>query len=92
MEIPVFAAVAAPVIMGVVAVIGQTQMLHARFNGLLALLLGVAGGASWSLWIEPETAVPVGVLNGVVAGLAASGLWSTTKSGVVEPMMERQVE
>lgn len=64
----------APIILGVVEV-AKRSGFPARHSGLLAVGLGAVGGAVLGAG-PPE----LDVVAGVVAGLAASGLWSTGKA------------
>jgi hypothetical protein len=49
-----------------------------RYAGLLAVVLGAAGGLAAHLW--GGSALALSVVDGLVAGLAAAGLWSTVKN------------
>ena len=67
---------AAPTILGVVQVVKQATGLPSRFAGLLALVLGVAGGVTFGLYADPSVGALLGGAQGIQAGLAAAGLYS----------------
>lgn len=48
-----------------------------RQAGILAAVLGVLGGVG--AWFYGESEAVASAINGLVVGLAASGLWSTGK-------------
>lgn len=68
---------ALPLVVGIVQV-AKRAGLPARFAGVLALALGVGGGIfyGYAAGLDVAASVPQGIL----VGLAASGVWSTTKS------------
>lgn len=49
-----------------------------RWAGVLAVALGALGGAAAYVWGGSEAAASV--VNGLMAGLMAAGLWSTAKN------------
>ena len=63
------------VIVGVVQVVKQTGYVSKRFAGLFAIVLGL--GLS-NLFGDGE--VTVRLFEGLMAGLMASGAWSSTKA------------
>lgn len=70
---------ALPAVVGVMEVLKQAFRIPSRWVGLTSLLLAVAGGAAYGSSV-PELGVMVGAAQGVTVGLAASGVWSTTKN------------
>lgn len=54
-----------------------------RYAGLLAAGLGLLGGAL-SYWFA-DSALAAAVVNGLVAGLGAAGVWSTVKNATQGP-------
>ncbi|HEY8414390.1 MAG TPA: hypothetical protein VIK99_01325 [Thermaerobacter sp.] len=68
---------AAAIIVAVVELCKQAGF-PAKWAGVLAAVLGAAGGLAAHLWGgSPAVAA---VVQGLVAGLAAAGLWSATKN------------
>lgn len=74
MEISTEFLILIPIIIGVVQVVKVSLGLQARYTALLALILGIAGGL-----ILGGLDVSSGV-QGIIAGLSASGLWSGAKN------------
>jgi hypothetical protein len=70
-----------PIIVGLVEVI-KPFCVDARFYPIFALLLGLLLniGVAWVLTTMAKPDIVVAVLNGVLAGLAASGLYSGYKA------------
>lgn len=52
--------------------------LSSRWAGVAAIVVAVAGNLAATYWAESPVATAV--VQGVVLGLAAAGLWSTGKS------------
>ena len=69
---------AVPLIVGIVQVLKQAG-LPSRFAGLMALVIGAAGGA-WLGAVTADVAVPAALVAGVMTGLSASGAWSVTSA------------
>ena len=74
MDILVQFAILVPVVLGVVQVI-KIVGLPIRFAPLLSLVLGVVGA-----FLIGGVSVGLIILQGIMAGLSASGLWSSVKS------------
>lgn len=74
-----FNAPAVPVIVAVVALVRQVGF-PARFAGLLAVVLGIAGALAAQGAGGLDAAVGEAGFGGLIAGLAAAGLWSTGKA------------
>jgi hypothetical protein len=71
-----------PLIVGLVQVARQAG-LPVRWAALLALVIGLAVGATWTVAISPTPTLMdwlVGVLRGITWGLAASGLYSGARA------------
>jgi len=51
--------------------------LESRWGGVLAVVVGGLGGAGAHIWAESDLAAAI--VQGIVVGLAAAGLWSTGK-------------
>ena len=68
---------AAAIIVGVVELFKRAGLNH-RWAGILAVILGIVGGCVAHVWADSELAAAVA--QGLVAGLAAAGLWSTAKN------------
>ena len=64
------------IVMAVVELIKRLG-LESRWAGALAVVLGALGGAAAHLYADSPLAVAI--VQGVVVGLAAAGLWSTGK-------------
>ena len=63
-----------PVIVGLVQAIKKTGYVKSRFLPLLAIALGIVG--AWLLTGFSS----LDVIQGIIAGLSASGLWSGSKA------------
>lgn len=74
MEISVQFLVLVPVVLGVVQVIKKTG-LSTRWSPLLSLVLGVVGALAIAKGYSADA-----VIQGLIAGLSAAGLWSGTKA------------
>lgn len=72
----------AGVVLAVVALIRQTVTIPDRFTSALAVLVGIGLNVALRTTeaAEIDGAWTATILTGVLAGLAASGLWSTGKS------------
>lgn len=73
----------APIVLALVTMLARTLRLDARWRPLLAVLLGVVwsvGLASSNSTLAAPGGMAKALLSGVVAGLAASGLYSSTKA------------
>lgn len=70
---------AAPTILGIVQVVRNATGMPSRFAGLLALVLGVAGGVTFGTVAAPDVGGLVGGAQGISAGLAAAGLYAGTQ-------------
>lgn len=68
---------ALPIVAGLVEVAKHSGFPD-RFAGLLALVLGIAGGVSFAQLAGVHVAT--GLVQGIVVGLAASGAWSTSRN------------
>lgn len=79
MEIPVFEAVAAPLIAFTVQAF-KTAGVPGKYAGLVALALGLFVGTAWGLWVTDSTTVGVGAFAGLIAGFTASGGYSQKKA------------
>lgn len=81
-----FTVVAAPLVVGWVATLRATPLLSGRraeWAGLVSLLSGVLLGVGWQTWGEVfASSTFLAGVSGAVAGLTASGLWSTSKASV----------
>lgn len=75
-EIEVSQVLIVPIIVGLVEVAKRFTDDN-RVLPILALLLGVAGA-----FVFPESTPPLTCVKGLVFGLAASGLWSGSKTMV----------
>lgn len=69
-------AVVVPVVMGVVEVIKQSG-LSSRYSSLVSLILGCA-----VMYFVGEGEVVARLFDGVIAGLSASGLYSSVKTQI----------
>ena len=69
---------------------GETE---AAISPVLAIFIGIFWNWLLLTYLRAEDARLVTiVLFGLVSGLVASGLWSSTKNGVVEPIRQAQVK
>jgi len=65
------------VLVGLVEAIKRTGWVSSRYSALVSILLGViVFGFNGGFNVEP-------ILNGVIAGLTASGLYSGTKATIL---------
>jgi len=64
------------IVMGVVELIKRLG-LKSRWAGLLAVVLGALGGAAAHLYADSPLAAAI--VQGIVVGLSAAGLYSTSK-------------
>ncbi len=78
MEISTQFLVLVPLVLGVTEVIKGVG-LPSRFAPLCALILGVLG----SVFLIGGEAINALILQGLIAGLSASGLWSSAKAVVL---------
>lgn len=74
MEIPTTFLVLVPVVVGVVEAIKQGFSMSSRYAPLMSILLGVAGVCGVAMSFSGTL-----VLEGVVVGLSAAGLYSGAK-------------
>lgn len=79
-----FFTVAVPIIVGLVQV-AKSAGLDTQWAGPAALLLGTVFGvtsAATGVFVSPEVGMSIGVgaFQGFLAGLGATGAWSTSRS------------
>ena len=74
MEVSTQFVILVPIVLGVVQVIKKTG-LSTRWSPLVSLVLGVLGAFLISQGFSTGA-----ILEGIVAGLSAAGLWSGTKA------------
>jgi hypothetical protein len=77
--LPAFEAVGALIIMGCVAAVFATGHIDRRYGGVIAIVFGILIGIAWATW-DADVHPFIGGVNGAIAGLVASGLWSTGKN------------
>ncbi len=69
-----------PAVVLIMALVELAKQLGfpSRYAGLLASVVGMAGGLAVTIWGGSTAAA--NIVTGLAAGLAAAGLWSTVKS------------
>lgn len=75
-----FGFAALPIIVGLVQAAKGMFAFPSRWGGGLSILLGIALGLASAT--NGGIDLATGAMQGLVIGLAAAGLWSTTKAGV----------
>lgn len=70
---------ALPAVVGIMEVLKTAFRIPSRWVGLCSLTLAVSGGALYGSTV-PELGPLIGGAQGVTVGLAAAGVWSTTKN------------
>ncbi len=73
----------APVLILALVQLAKQVGFPPRYAGLLALVIGLAGGAAVSLWGTSATVADI--VTGMATGLSAAGLWSTVKNAARSP-------
>ena len=68
-----------PAVALVVAVVQWLKALgiNSRYAGVVAVVLGIAGGIASQVWSDSPLAQSI--VTGLIVGLAAAGAWSTGK-------------
>ena len=76
MDITIQFVVLIPVVLGLVQV-GKIAGLNTRWSPLLSVVLGIIGAfvIQWSL-----SNAGIAIIQGIIAGLSAAGLWSGTRA------------
>ena len=78
MEISTSFLVLVPLVLGVTQVIKMTVGLGKRYTPIVSLVLGMGGAVLIGAFDSTS------LVQGIIVGLSASGLWSSTKATISE--------